>query len=126
MNFKQYLQDKEHQWILFAHMFDHDEELCICKLKPFKDMTAKEKQLLKHSRNTTFTLSDMQKKMGMVSYEHFPMDRKMQKRTEIFIGPKEALQEEMHMYKSTYGRFKQVLVVPMKKKTHRHFADIIH
>jgi len=125
MNFKQHYNKKQDQWVLFAEMFDKDEDLCICKLKQYKDLTKEEKNLIKNSKDTSYTLNGLQKQAGITqSREYLPPDRIRKSRTEIIIGPKEALDEELELYKATYPRFKQVMSLNVDPKTKQSWEDI--
>jgi hypothetical protein len=124
VSFKQYYNKKQDQWVLFAEMFDKDEDLCICKLKQYKDLTKEERALINKSRDTSYTLNGLQKEAGIQSREYFPPDRVSKGRTEIFIGPKEALDEEMELYKATYPRFKQVMSLNVDPETKQSWEDI--
>jgi hypothetical protein len=124
MNFKQHYNKKQDQWVLFAEMFDKDEDLCICKLKQYKDLTKEEIALIKESRDTSYTLNGIQKQNGIQSREYFPPERNYKSRTEIFMGPKEALDEELELYKATYPRFKQVMSLNVDPETKQSWEDI--
>jgi len=125
MTFKQHYKKKEEQWVLFAEMFDSDEDLCICKLKQYKDLTKEERALIRKSKDNSYTLNGFQKEAGIQSREYFPPDRIRKSRTEIFIGPKEALDEEMELYKATYPRFKQVSALNLDPETKQSWEDIV-
>jgi hypothetical protein len=125
MNFKQHYKKKEEQWILFAEMFDSDEDLCICKLKQYKNLTKKERDLIKKSKDTSYTLTSFQKQDGIQSREYFPPNRIRKSRTEIFIGPKKAIEEELELYKATYRRFKQVSALNLEPEVEKSWGDIV-
>ena len=114
------------EWILFAQMFDADEDLCICKLKQCKDLNKEEMALIKKSEENNYTLTPMQRQRGIQSMVYFPPDRISKSRTEISTGPKQALENEMRLYKKVYPKFKQVSAVPMKPETAKHFGDIMN
>jgi hypothetical protein len=124
MNFKQHYNKKQDQWILFAEMFDKDDDLCICKLKQYKDLTKEERALIRKSKDNSYTLNGIQKQNGIQSREYFPPDRIRKSRTEILIGPKEALEEEMELYKATYPHFKQVVSLNIDPETKQSWEDI--
>jgi len=124
MSFKQHYKKKEDQWVLFAEMSDRDDDLCICKLKQYKDLSKEERALIRKSKDTSYTLNSFQKQDGIQSREYFPPDRIRKSRTEIFIGPKEALDEEMELYKATYPGFKQVMSLNVDPKTKQSWEDI--
>jgi hypothetical protein len=125
MNFKQHYNKKQDQWVLFAEMFDKDKDLCICKLKQYKDLTKEERALIKKSKDTNYTLNALQKRAGIIqSWEYFPPGRMSTSRTEILIGPKEALDEEMELYKVTYPGFKQVMSLNVDPETKQSWEDI--
>jgi hypothetical protein len=124
VNFKQHYNKKQDQWVLFAEMFDKDEDLCICKLKQYKDLTKEERALIRKSKDNSYTLTSFQKQDGIQSREYFPPDRIRKSRTEIFIGPKKALEEEMDLFKETYPRFKQVSALNLEPEVKQSWEDI--
>ena len=130
MNFDQLVntifEGEREEWVLFAEMFDKDEDLCVCKLKQYKDLTKEERALIKKSKDNSYTLNSFQKQDGIRSREYFPPGRISKSRTEIYIGPKKALEEEMELFKETYPRFKQLSALNLEPEVKQSWEDIIN